>query len=223
MSDRINLGCGSSPTEGWRNFDGSPSVKLAKRPFATAALRIMGLVNAQNLEYIHFIKTTNIEYANVTGKLPLPDNSCDVVYSSHMLEHINPLDVANFLNESMRVLQPGGIIRLAVPDLRRKAEEYIASGNADEFMKSTMVSDVWSNLGTLAGRLRFAIKGDPSAHKWMYDGVSLRNLLEQNGFSECEIMPEGTTKIKDPGSLDLSERCPESVFVEGRRPGNGKS
>src|ERR1017187_6758546 len=35
---RINVGCGSSPTHGWLNLDGSPSVRLANRPWLTRLL-----------------------------------------------------------------------------------------------------------------------------------------------------------------------------------------
>ena len=31
---RINVGCGSTPTPGWENFDNSPSVLLARVPHA---------------------------------------------------------------------------------------------------------------------------------------------------------------------------------------------
>lgn len=35
---RVNIGCGSSPIAGWRNFDHSPSLLLARIPGAGAVL-----------------------------------------------------------------------------------------------------------------------------------------------------------------------------------------
>lgn len=49
--------------------------------------------------------------------IPLPDASCDVVYHSNLLEHLQQADALPFLRENYRVLKPGGILRIAVPDL----------------------------------------------------------------------------------------------------------
>lgn len=57
--------------------------------------------------------------------IPLDDNSCDVVYHSHVLEHIRRNDASGFIAECHRVLRPGGIIRIAVPDLERICRAYL--------------------------------------------------------------------------------------------------
>ena len=57
--------------------------------------------------------------------IPLPDASRDVVYHSHVLEHLRRPDAERFMRECRRVLRPGGIIRVAVPDLERIARTYL--------------------------------------------------------------------------------------------------
>ena len=57
--------------------------------------------------------------------IPLPDQSCEVVYHSHVLEHIPRDSAPDFLKECYRVLAPGGILRIAVPDLERICRTYI--------------------------------------------------------------------------------------------------
>lgn len=57
--------------------------------------------------------------------LPLPDASCDVVYSSHAIEHFDRKGACQFLAECHRVLKPGGILRLAAPDLEGIARAYL--------------------------------------------------------------------------------------------------
>ena len=43
-------------------------------------------------------------------------------------------------------------------------------------------------------------------------------MLTAVGFEDARVLPDGITGIANPGSLDLAERSPESVFVEARRP-----
>ncbi len=50
--------------------------------------------------------------------LPLPDNSAVLMYTSHTLEHVSNPAVETFLSESFRVLKPGGILRVVVPDIK---------------------------------------------------------------------------------------------------------
>lgn len=57
--------------------------------------------------------------------IPLPDATCEVVYHSHLLEHIPRESVAAFLSECYRVLEPGGTLRVAVPDLERICRTYL--------------------------------------------------------------------------------------------------
>ena len=57
--------------------------------------------------------------------LPLPDTSCDVVYSSHAIEHFDRGGARSFIKECWRILKPGGIIRLVAPDLEGIARAYL--------------------------------------------------------------------------------------------------
>ena len=57
--------------------------------------------------------------------LPFPDNSFDIVYHSHILEHFSREDGLRFLGECYRVCRPGGVIRVVVPDLEKKARLYL--------------------------------------------------------------------------------------------------
>jgi len=77
--------------------------------------------------------------------LPFRDASFDAVYHSHVIEHLTPRDASAFLRECVRVLKPGGAIRVATPDLEAMARTYL-------------------------DRLDAALKGDPRAeadHHWM--------------------------------------------------------
>lgn len=57
--------------------------------------------------------------------VPYPDESFDFVYHSHLLEHFPKRAAPLFLRECRRVLKPGGVIRVVVPDLERIVELYL--------------------------------------------------------------------------------------------------
>ena len=69
----------------------------------------------------------------------------------------------------------------------------------------------------LAGWLKWALVG-PRHHLWMYDGDSLARLVREAGFAGVAVLSAGSTKITDPGALDLEERAEESVYVEAVAP-----
>lgn len=215
---RINVGCGKTVLDGYLNIDGSPGVWLARYPGFGKMLLTLRLIDRNNYDFMQFAATHAICYANASRRLPLPNNSVDVVYSCHMYEHLLKPHARNFLREAHRVLRPGGVIRLAVPDLRRKAEEYLRKGDADEFLESTLLCGIWEKLETSRGVLQMLLFGHPSTHKWMYDGPSLCRELTRHDFADAQVMSPGVTTIPDPGVLDLHDRWPDSVFVEAVKP-----
>lgn len=64
---------------------------------------------------------------DLTQGVPFPDNSFTAVYHSHLLEHLPKSAAEPFLRECYRVLQPGGILRVVVPDLEQIARLYLTA------------------------------------------------------------------------------------------------
>lgn len=212
---RINIGCGRTPTEGWHNYDNSLSLRLARFPFLDRIVFALPFIPQFHKDFMSFIKTSDIKWADATKRIPESDGTVDVLYSSHMLEHINRDKVNDFLYEAKRVLRSGGIIRIAVPDIRLLIEDYLKNEDADDFMSKTEL--VTGRPTTLFKRLQYVIVGE-RYHQWMYDGKSLCRLLSEMGFQNPEIMQPGETKIADPAPLNLEERKIDSVYVEAINP-----
>jgi predicted SAM-dependent methyltransferase len=63
---------------------------------------------------------------NLLKGIPFNSESFDVIYHSHLLEHFPKAYAPEFLNECFRVLKPGGIIRVVVPDLEQIAAHYLS-------------------------------------------------------------------------------------------------
>jgi ubiquinone/menaquinone biosynthesis C-methylase UbiE len=212
---RVNIGCGATPTPGWTNFDNSLTVRLARVPGAVSALTRLGMVEPSQRHFAEVVKTSGIRWANAVHRIPLDDGSVRVLYSSHMVEHLDVVEVGTFLQEARRVLVPGGVLRLAVPDLGALADQYRTSGDADAFVRATMLTQPKPR-GILP-RAKSILVGNRH-HHWMYDGASLVRMVASAGFDSVRALPPGVTGIPDPGELDLFERSEESVYVEGRKP-----
>jgi predicted SAM-dependent methyltransferase len=66
-----------------------------------------------------------VQRCDILGPLPFSDNNVDVCYSSHVLEHLRKDEADHFIAEQYRVLNQGGIIRVAVPDLEGICVNYL--------------------------------------------------------------------------------------------------
>ena len=57
--------------------------------------------------------------------MPFKNNTFNYLYSEHTLEHLEITKVKFFLKECWRILKPGGIFRVTVPDLELLATKYV--------------------------------------------------------------------------------------------------
>lgn len=211
---RLNVGCGPTPTEGWINYDNSWSVRLARRPRLVKVLAKAGLVSEAQRHLCEVAHREGIRFGTAEA-IGHGDGTVDVLYSSHMLEHLDRATGQHFLAEAHRVLRPGGVVRIAVPDLRILVDRYNADGDADRLVEASLLASEQPK--SVVAKLRYLILGSRH-HAWMYDARSLIAALERAGFESAQTLDAGTTTIADPGVLDLFERADESVYVEARKP-----
>jgi predicted SAM-dependent methyltransferase len=68
---------------------------------------------------------SRVQRVNLLSGFPFPDSSFQAVYSSHVLEHFERAQGRFLLAESYRVLRPGGLLRIVVPDLQGSCSEYL--------------------------------------------------------------------------------------------------
>jgi predicted SAM-dependent methyltransferase len=215
MLKRINIGCGSSPTPGWGNYDNSPSIFIAKHPIICFLLKQLKLLSSGNIQLIKVAQNNELQFANAAKRIPLPSESIEAIYTSHMLEHFDRKEAKIFLTEAFRVLRSEGILRVVVPDLKAQVDEYYLSGDADQFLEKSLLPCDRPN--SFITRIKFAFIG-PRNHLWMYDQVSLVKLVTSMGFLNTNPIPFGTTNIPNPGNLDLYERAEGSICIEAFKP-----
>jgi predicted SAM-dependent methyltransferase len=168
---------------------------------------------------------------NVGRRLPFADATARLIFASHVFEHLYyPATALGFLAECLRVLQPGGRIRLIVPDIELYIRAY--AGNDQAFFDARR--GIWQDLP--AGRtlleefLTYAGAGpDPAAfldsHKYAYDYATLHRMLVRAGFVEIErsaymASAHAELRVDESSSVAGASVAGQhySLFVEAMRP-----
>lgn len=208
---RLHLGCHTHVVPGWENIDKTPNVYLSRLPRLRRALVSVGVLSSG---HDTFIVPPGVIRADVSKGLAYPDSSARYIYTSHMIEHMSRWQALRLVRECVRVLAPGGILRVATPDLRKWVHEYV---EGDVSRGPTPADSLMEKLGTFRDEpvnparryIRRLFSG--SVHQWLYDLDSLSHLLLEGGFSECS--PRDFREGDTP-DLDQLEHRPDSVFVE---------
>jgi SAM-dependent methyltransferase len=92
--------------------------------------------NSEWLNLDWYPHSEHVHKANLLTKIDLPNDSLEAIYSSHFIEHI-PKDKLDFiLSECFRILKPGGIMRIVVPDFENIVREYIRNLDNKEYEKA---------------------------------------------------------------------------------------
>lgn len=200
---KLNLGCGLAVYGDWINIDGSLNALIAGWP--RFIHRFMYRQTGANRyysqeEYCRLLGDHKFIHHDLSYGIPLHDHSADFVYSSHFLEHLFRNDAEHMLQESFRVLKPGGVLRLCVPNLEYAVSLY-ARGE-----KEAMLSNY------------FFVDDDNSyyaRHKYMYDFPMLEAMLSKLGFYDIQRCSyrEGLT----PDLLNMDNRPEDTLFVEAKR------
>ncbi|PKO82916.1 MAG: methyltransferase [Betaproteobacteria bacterium HGW-Betaproteobacteria-11] len=123
---------------------------------------IPGFIHIDAVDYPHVDHVATIDNLSF-----LPDASVDLIYNCHVLEHFKRRDVPRVLTEWRRVLKPGGILRVSVPDFEKLCEVYQKYKNLDLVV------------GALFGRQDYLY----NIHYNVFDFDTLKRELERAGFA----------------------------------------
>jgi len=199
---KVNLGCGLHCSSGWLNIDGSLTSLLGTN--MTLLNKVIYKVAGSSAYYSfdHFnevIKNKKLYWRDLTDKIPLTDNSIDIVFSSHFLEHLTKTKGEQFLNDIYRIMKPGGLMRILVPDLDIAIQKF-NQGEINE---------------TLDLFFYTSEEADFSAHKYNYTFGSLKTKLEEIGFKN--VVRQSHQKGECPDIEFLDVYPDHSLYVEAKK------
>ena len=140
--------------------------------------------------------------------LPLPDGSIDYIVSIHSLPELAYGDLIPALKELRRVLKPGGVLRLGLPDLDRAIDAY-RRGDRSYFL----VPD--EHARSIGGK--FAVQMVWYGYsRSLFTVDFVQELLASAGYTNVQSCGFRETNSRFPEIVELDNRSEESLFVEAQ-------
>jgi SAM-dependent methyltransferase len=143
---------------------------------------------------------------NLARPLPLPDGSAEAIFHEHLLEHLTLEEGLAFCRECHRLLRPGGVLRIGVPDAGAAARSY-----AEDPAAFLELARPGRPTAMLALQELFYYPG----HHTMYDAETLGLVLRAAGFEEPRQCRFGESSFEP--APDSPHREAETLYMEARR------
>ena len=147
---------------------------------------------------------------DVREPLPFRENSCSIVYSEHFLEHIDyPEQTFAFLKECYRVLEPGGLFSVGVPDTELPIAAYLGLTDDSIFrLAKERWHPAWCQ--TEMEHLNYHFR-QGQQHRFAYDFKTLAKALASAGFQEIR-------RRDFSPALDSEDRKIGTLYVDATKP-----
>ena len=152
---------------------------------------------------------------NLNQNIPFPDESFDVVYHSHLLEHFSRSNAEIFLKECYRVLRPQGVLRVVVPDLEQIARTYLTA-----LEKADAGSEEWHNhyewilLEMYDQTVRNQSGGDMAAYLSRESIPNEKFIIERLGTEAKNLIEAGKRRRQKPEATKAIENRPKRLAKE---------
>jgi SAM-dependent methyltransferase len=164
-------------------------------------------------ETLKIVTGRHVDYvANASRRMPFPDNSFDLIYASHIIEHVPWYQVRDTLAEWVRVLKPGGALEIWTPDGLKIAKAFVdAELNGgrdfeqdgwwrfnDDHDPCVWMSGRCFSYGDGSGRL-----AHPNWHLALFSDRYLKKLLAEVGLVDIRQLSKEAIRGYDHGWINL--------------------
>ena len=161
-------------------------------------------------ETVNIVNGPQVDYVCDASKpLPFSDNTFELIYASHILEHIPWYETEAILQEWVRILKPTGALEVWVPDGFKICQVLV---DISQGIDNTNYLDGWLVCNPnedpflwVAGRLFYGAKDNyPSWHKAIFSAESLRRLFKRVGLEHVREMGANEYRGEyDHGGINL--------------------
>jgi len=124
---------------------------------------------------------------DIARRLPLPDSSFVMIYSSHLVEHIHRLQFERFLADSLRVLKPGGLHIVATPSVEKIARTlYGPDSGAKTMLMEAGTRFYPEPFHSEAQQINLTMRA--FGHRFLYDIACMRAAGQAAGFASVDCI-----------------------------------
>ncbi len=192
----LHYGCGLDAGDGWYNCDASPTLRLQRLPLIGSWLKRQ--LKPRFPDAVH--------HGDIVRGLGIPDDSCDAVYCSHILEHLALEDLRTALRHTHACLRRGGLFRLVVPDFEQQVQAYLSNPDAEALPNFLRYTHLGRDRRPRGIKAFFREYLGNSHHLWMWDEKALRVELQDAGFIDIRRCQAGDSACKAFLSVENPER-----------------
>lgn len=173
-----------------------------------------GWINSDIQDLTDFARKTGRKFVqhDVRQPSPLNDNSVHCITAHHLMEHLTREEGANFLKECYRIMEPGGVIRLSVPDTRKIIGKYIQGDVINDYKVVNVGVEQAQDETDAFFKLLF------EGHKTLYDATSLSDTMQKAGFAEGKLMPFNQSRSDNIQKETIDSFPTLSLYCEGIKP-----
>lgn len=149
--------------------------------------------------------------------LPFPESSLSVIVCMSAINYFTRARAQQLVREIHRVLQPDGVCRVGVQDLKSLAERYVRGDNAFFFQKLIDGRDRFEGptIGDKFAAWFYGYSVGTSRCEYFYDFDSLAYLFNEAGFSTIERKGFRESRIAEIEQLD--NRADQMFFLEATK------
>jgi predicted SAM-dependent methyltransferase len=148
--------------------------------------------------------------------LPLANQAAAAVRAEHFVEHLDPREeLPAFLAAARRVLRPGGVLRIVVPDAERYLRAY-CDDEPDAFRQLGVPNPFPQDLPTRMDVVNHVFH-QWHEHRWAYDFAALAHRLRVAGFARVERM-SFMVSLDPRLACDRDVHAPYSLYVDAVTP-----
>jgi predicted SAM-dependent methyltransferase len=151
---------------------------------------------------------------DLTQGLPFPDDSFNVVYHSHLLEHFPKTTAESFLRECCRILRSGGVLRVVVPDLEQIARTYLIAFEQASYSKEWACNYEWIVLEMYDQTVRTQSGGEMAIYLSNEHLANEKFVLERCGIEAKNLIAAGRQRRQQPQSASVPESRPKRLLKQ---------
>lgn len=168
----LNVGCGTDYKKEWINIDNNTDNNIEKL----------------DLNW------------DMRKPLPFEADSVDFIFNEHFFEHLSVEEGQTAMKDLLRILKPGGVMRIAMPDLESVVDHYLnVPLNKDPVIKQFNMDYIQTRAEWMNMSFRWW------GHEWLYDWEELERRLRQAGFTKMKRCKLRKSKYPELSNLEVRD------------------